>query len=326
MKILVRAPFSEKGLNALKTMFDEVTYDPWNATGKWYQDEETLDLLKREQPDVFVTELDRVKEETLSHYDGLKLLGVCRANPANVDVPRCTEKKLPILCTPARNAQAVAECLVGELLCFMRNIHVAADWEKQGNWQPGTTPYCMFTGNEIQGKKIGFVGFGAVGKAAAKLLRAFDTEIVFYDPFVEAFEDYEKVTLEELFESCDIVSIHLPVLPSTEKMIGKDLLERMKPTSIFVNTARSAVVDMQALYEVIHAGKIRGAVMDVMDHEPPTQEDMDRWTKENVLLTPHICGASHEVSDHHSDIMVQRLRDWLKQENLQRIVFNRDVL
>lgn len=326
MKILVRAPFSQKCLNELRELFDEVTYDPWNATGEWFQDDKTLELLQREKPDVFVTELDRVKEETLNNYPGLKVLGVCRANPANVDVGLCTQKGLPILCTPARNAQAVAECLVGELLCFLRNIHVAADWEKRGQWVAGTSPYCMFTGNEIQGKKIGFVGFGAVGKAAAKILRSFETEIVFYDPFVEAFEDYKKVSIEELFRSCDIVSIHLPVLPSTEKMINGDLLNLMKPEAVFVNTARSAVVDMEALYQVVHSGKIRGAVMDVMDHEPPTPEDMERWNKENVLLTPHICGASHEVSDHHSDIMTQRLRDWLQQKNLERIVFNRDVL
>ena len=326
MKVLVRAPFSEKCLKQLGEMFDEVKYAPWNETGEWYQDDKTLELLKREQPDVFITELDRVKEETLNGYTGLKVLGVCRANPANVDVSLCTEKGLPIVCTPARNAQAVAECLVGELLCYMRNIHVAAQWEREGNWVAGTTPYCMFTGNEIQGKKIGFVGFGAVGKAAAKLLRAFETEIVFYDPFVEAFEDYQKVELKELFSTCDIVSIHLPVLPSTEKMIDSKLLSLMKPNAIFVNTARSAVVDMDALYQVIHEGKIRGAVMDVMDHEPPTHEDMQRWNAENVLLTPHICGASHEVSDHHSDIMVQRLNSWLKQENLNRVVFNRDIL
>lgn len=326
MKVLVRAPFSQRRLEDLKSMFDEVKYDPWNATGQWYNDAETLELLQREQPDVFITELDRVQEQTLNHYGKLKVLGVCRANPANVDVKKCTEKKLPILCTPARNAQAVAECLVGELICFMRHIHIAADWERQGNWKPGTTPYCMFTGNEIHGKKIGFVGFGAVGKAAAKLLRAFHAEIVFYDPFVEAFEDYEKVTLEEVFRSCDIVSIHLPVLPSTEKMINAELLNMMKPNAIFVNTARSAVVDMDALYQVVHSKKIKGAVMDVMDHEPPTEDDMARWSQENVLLTPHICGASYEVSDHHSDIMIQRLDSWLKQENMKQIVFNKDVL
>lgn len=326
MKVLVRAPFSQRRLKDLGSMFDEVRYDPWNTTGKWYSDNETLDLLQREQPDVFITELDRIQEQTLNNYGKLKVLGICRATPANVDVKKCTEKKLPILCTPARNAQAVAECLVGELICFMRHIHIATEWEHQGNWKLGSNPYCMFTGNEIHGKKIGFVGFGAVGKATAELLRAFHAEIVFYDPFVASFKDYEKVTLEKLFQTCDIVSIHLPVLPSTQKMINKELLSMMKTDSIFVNTARSAVVDMDALYQIVHSKKIKGAVMDVMDHEPPTEDDITRWSQENVLLTPHICGASYEVTDHHSDIMTQRLDSWLKQQNLQQIVFNKDVL
>ena len=97
----------------------------------------------------------------------------------------------------------------------------------------------------------------------------------------------------------------------------------MKPTAIFLNTARSAVVDMDALYVAVCDKKIGGAVMDVMEHEPPTETDLEKWKLDNVLLTPHICGASYEVSDHHSDIMVERLKKWEKQEDAERIVFNR---
>lgn len=325
MKVLVRAPFSERGLSELRNMYDEVVYDPWNRTGEWFEDEKTSELLQREKPDIFITELDRVREKTLSSCKGLKLLGVCRANPANVDVESCTEAGIPILCTPARNAQAVAECAVGMTICYMRHVVEAASWERGGNWGKGEGPgpYYLFKGNELHGKKIGFVGYGAVGRAAAALFRAFSTEIVFYDPYVEKAEGAEKVSLEELFSTCDIVSIHLPVNDSTRKMIGGELIGLMKPSAIFLNTARSAVVDMDALYAAVRDKKIGGAVMDVMEHEPPTEEDLEKWDLENVLLTPHICGASYEVSDHHSDIMVERLKKWEKQEDMDRIIFNR---
>ena len=247
----------------MQTMYDEVVYDPWNKTGEWFEDEKTSELLQREKPDIFITELDRVREKTLRNCEGLKLLGVCRANPANVDVDGCTELGIPIICTPARNAQAVAECAVGMAICYMRHIADSAVWEKNGNWRTGEGPgpYYLFKGNELHGKKIGFVGFGAVGRAAAVLFKLLAQEIVFYDPYVDKADGARKVSLEELFSTCDIVSIHLPVNDSTRKMIGAEEIALMKPTAIFLNTARSAVVDMDALYVAVCDKKIGGAVM-----------------------------------------------------------------
>lgn len=314
MKVLVRAPFSRKGLDALKEMFGEVSYDPWDETGEWFEDERTLELLWKEQPDIFITELDRVREKTLNGYGRLKVLGVCRANPANVDMDGCGAKHLPVLCTPARNAQAVAESAVGMLLCFMRHLHEAAQWEKSGKWGGGKTPYYLFRGNEIQGKRIGFVGFGAAGRAAAKLLKGFETEILFYDPFVKAAKGYRKAELEEVFETCDILSIHLPINQTTRRMIGKDLIGKMKKEAIFLNTSRSAVVDMEALNQALRENRIKGAILDVLDHEPPTEKELELWKLENVLLTPHICGASYEVADHHSAIMIRQLKEWSDKE------------
>lgn len=316
MKVLVRAPFSQKGLDELRSLYDEVVYDPWNATGKWFEEDKTAELLQREQPDIFITELDRVTKHTLEHYSGLKLLGVCRANPANVDTAACAKAGLPIICTPARNAQAVAECAVAMTLFFMRRLGEAVEWERRGEWGKGPTPYHLFKGHELHGKQIGFVGFGAVGQAAARIFHAFGTKICFYDPYVPAAEGYSKVPLEKLFASCDIISIHLPVNDSTRKMIDADLIGRMKKDALFLNTARSAVVDMDALYEAVSKKKIQGALLDVLDREPPSAEDLEKWNLDNVLLTPHICGASYEVADHHSDIMTEQLKKWNSREAL----------
>lgn len=128
--------------------------------------------------------------------------------------------------------------------------------------------------------------------------------------------------LQELFAACDIVSIHLPVLPATEKLISRDLLYTMKPDAVFVNTARSAVVDMEALQDMAREKRIKGILLDVLNSEPPLPDDLKIIENDNVLLTPHICGATYEVTDHQSDIITERLKAWKKQEQLERIVYN----
>jgi D-3-phosphoglycerate dehydrogenase len=327
MKLLVRAPIIEERLKELKMHFEEVVYDPWTITGKRYYEDEMIQALKKHQPDVLITEMDRITKKVLANYDKLQAIGDCRANPANLDVDACTKAGIPILCTPARNGQAVAEMLVGLLINFMRNILPSVNWIKNGDWIEGTTPYYLWMGNELQGKKIGFVGFGAVGRASAKILEACGCKIYFYDPYVDFWkEEYTKCNLDEIFENSDIVSIHLPVLESTKRMINSELFSKMKKTAIFVNTARSAVVDECALMEVIRNKRIKGAILDVLDVEPPTKESIEIAKFPNVLLTPHICGATHEVTDHQSDIITERLLKWLSKEDLEEIVYNKSVL
>ena len=323
MKVYVRAPMSDKRLRELREIFKEVVYEPWNDTGERYYESEMLAHLLKVKPDILITELDRITDKVLDGYNGLQVIGDCRANPANIDINACNRHKIPVLCTPARNCQAVAEMLVGLLINFMRNILPAVQWAKEGNWKEGTTPYYLWMGNELQGKTVGFVGFGAVGHTAANLLKSFGCDILYYDPFVKADEDaFRRVGLEDIFRFSDIVSIHLPVNASTRNMIDRKLLSLMKSTAIFVNTARSAVVDNDALLEILKSNKIRGAILDVLPQEPPKAEEFNKFDLPNVLLTPHICGASYEVTDHQSDIIVDRLRNWMLKRDLERTVFN----
>lgn len=167
MKVYVRAPMSEIRLRELQELFEEVVYDPWNKTGERFYEKEMLEALKTVQPDILITELDRITEAVVSNYKGLKVIGDCRANPANIDIEACSAHGIPVLCTPARNATAVAEMLVGMLIAYMRKLLPATAWVRDGQWIEGTTPYYTWMGNELHGKHVGFVGFGAVGKAAA---------------------------------------------------------------------------------------------------------------------------------------------------------------
>ena len=244
MKVYVRAPYEEKCLEELKQVFDEVVYEPWTDTGLRYYEDEMLENLQRVQPDALITELDRVTEKVLENYKKLQFIGDCRGTPANLQVDACTKAGVPILCTPGRNTQAVAEMVVGLILTMYRKTIPSIQWVKDGKWVQGTTPYYLWMGNELQGKKVGFVGFGAISHAVAKILDGFECDISFYDPFVPGDEGhYKKASLEDIFSQSDIVTLHLPVLDSTRGMITEPLLRSMKKTALFVNAARSAIVE-----------------------------------------------------------------------------------
>ena len=326
MKVYVRAPYPENRLAELREMFDEVLYEPWTETGERYYEDEMLENLLKVQPDVLITELDRVTEKVLAGYKGLKVIGDCRATPANLDTAACTNAGVPVLCTPGRNNQAVAEMVVALIIMHMRHGLESIQWIKDGGWVQGTTSYFLWMGHELQGKKVGLVGFGAVAQAAAKILDGFDCEVCYYDYKGRPFGHYTPMSVEEIFKTCDIVSLHLPVSDSTRGLVNEKLLRSMKPDALFVNAGRSALVDTKALIRVLNDKAIAGAVIDVLDNEPPTPEDLEIMNCPNTILTPHICGASYEVTNHQADILNARLKKWLAGEDLARIVYNRDVL
>jgi D-3-phosphoglycerate dehydrogenase len=329
MKILVTAPYNDKGLDVLKTNLGEVIYRPWKPHGRAYNEAELMELLKETNAEALITEHDHVTEKVIRSYPDLKFIGVCRGTPSNVAISVATESGIPVFYTPARNAQAVAEMFISNVITFLRHTLASIEWLKKGNWGEGAhTSYLQFKGNELAGKTIGMVGFGAVGQRIADMTRCFPCDIQFYDPFLESTHpDYKKTTLEHIFQYSDIVSIHLPVNEQTKGMINKSLLSLMKPDAIFVNTARAIVVNRNDLLEVLENKRIRGAILDVFDHEPPDAIDQKIIHLPNVLATPHIAGATFEVEDHHADIMNEALFNWFLHENAStRLLVNKEIL
>jgi len=165
------------------------------------------------------------------------------------------------------------------------------------NWV-GSTPekfaYLQYKGPTLNGKRLGLVGFGAIGRETAKRALALTLEVVAYDPFVKQDQVTMPVTLvdlPELMQTSDFISVHLPVTPGTRGLISKDMLALMKPTSYLINTARAAVLDYDKLIDMLQKNEIMGAGLDVYPMEPLTDEspllDLD-----NVVLTPHIAGCS----------------------------------
>ena len=318
MKVLLTAPYeNEKALNELKGLFDEVIYRSWKPHGRAYNPEELIALLQETQVDALISEHDEITEEVLRANPHLKFVGICRGTPSNINLDVATELGIPVFNTPARNAQAVAEMFIANVITLMRNTIPAIDWLEGKNWGEGAhTSYLQFKGNELAGKKVGMVGFGAVGQHIARMLMSFPCEIFYFDPYyMDPNSEYKKVELEELFSSCDVIGIHLPVTAETKGMIDKKYLSLLNKDAIFVNTARATVVNREDLLEVIESGQIRGAVLDVFYNEPPDEIDYKMILNKNVIATPHIAGATHEVEDHHAFIMNNNLREFFHNGN-----------
>lgn len=313
MKVLLTAPYeNEKALKELEGLFDEVVYRSWKPHGRAYNPTELDALIKETGVDALISEHDEITAEVLRANPDLKFVGICRGTPSNIDLTVATELGIPVFNTPARNAQAVAEMFIANVITLLRNTIPSINWLEGKNWGEGAhTSYLQFKGNELAGKRVGMVGFGAVGQHIARMLVNFPCEIYYFDPYyTDENTTFKKVELTELFAECDVVGIHLPVTPETKGMIDRKYLSLMKADAVFVNTARATVVDRDDLLDIIENGKIRGAVLDVFYNEPPDEIDYKMILNKNVIATPHIAGATHEVEDHHAFIMNNNLREF----------------
>lgn len=319
MRILITAPYHEEGLKELEQQFGEIIYKSWKPNGRAYNEAELLELLASSKAEALITEHDLVTAAVIQANPHLQFIGVCRGTPSNVAVSTATELGIPVFFTPARNAQAVAEMFISNVIMLLRKTIPGMDWLKGRNWQAGAhDSYLHFKGNELAGKTIGLVGFGAIGQLIAKLVRNYPCNIQFYDPYVtEHDKAYRKLDIEEIFATSDIVSIHLPVTSETKGMINSSLLTKMKKDAIFVNTARAVVVKREDLLDVLEKNAIRGAVLDVFDNEPPDELDYRIIDHPDVIATPHLAGATFEVEDHHVAIMNAALHQWFAKGNRQ---------
>ena len=329
MRVLITAPYHEKAQQQLKEVFGEVVYKPWKPQGRAYNEKELIGLLNETGAEALITEHDQVTEVVVRSFPDLRFIGVCRGTPSNVSLGVASELNIPVFYTPARNAQAVAEMFIANVITLMRNIIPARQWLLDEKWEVGAhTSYLQFKGSELSGKTVGMIGFGAIGQRIAEMIKDFPCNIQYYDPFITfPNEDFKKVSLEEVFESSDIVSVHLPANEDTRDMIDRTVFTRMKSDAIFVNTSRAMVVKREDLLDALESNQIRGAILDVFDHEPPDALDYTIIHHPHVLATPHIAGATFEVEDHHADIMNAGLLSWFVQGRREtRLLANKELL
>ena len=230
-----------------------------------------------------------------------------------IDVDEATRRGIAVAYTPDYGATSVAEHALAMILALTRHIGQAFVSVREGRWEPG-----RFQGMELRGKTLGIVGLGPIGMEMARLGAGLGMRLVGWTRRASpdrARHGVTLVSLEELFSTSDVVTLHLAYTPESHGLVSRALLERMKPEAWFVNTARARLVDNDALVDLLRSGRIRGAALDVHDTEPPPADDVFR-TLPNVLLTPHIGYNTREAGSNMLRIAIATVEAFARGERL----------
>jgi D-3-phosphoglycerate dehydrogenase len=319
-RALVTAPFRGDGLAKLEGLAD-VVLDPWiDHTPLRLLDGEKLAAMVQEvEADILIVESDFVTDPV---YDlPLVAIGSCRGDPNNIDVAKATANSIPVLRAPGRNADAVAEITVALLFATNRRVIPAdADVRAGEVYRDGTIPYQRYRAWQLAGRTAGLVGLGAVGRAVKWRLEGLGMRVIAYDPYA----DEATHSLDDLLAEADVVSLHAAVTPETEGLIGADKFARMKDGAIFVNSARAQLHDTDALVAALQAGKLSGAGLDhFVGENLPVDHPLVAMS--NVVLTPHIGGATYDTEANHSRLIADGLETLLAGRRPDNIV-NPEVL
>jgi D-3-phosphoglycerate dehydrogenase / 2-oxoglutarate reductase len=301
-KALVTAPFRGEGLETLQGLA-EVVLDPWIDQDplRMYNSEQLAERIAKEGADILVVESDSVKGPVFEQP--LIAIGSCRGDPNNVDVEGATAKGIPVLRAPGRNADAVAEMTVALLFAVNRGV-VQGDRDVRENetYRNGTIPYQRYRAWQLAGQTAGIVGLGAVGRATKWRFEGLGMKVIAYDPY----NSEATHSLDDLLAESDVVSMHAMVTPETTGMIGADQFASMKDGAYYVNSARAMLHDTDALVAALQSGKLAGAGLDhfIGEHLEP---DHPLCSMTNVVLTPHIGGATYDTEANHSKLIADGL-------------------
>ena len=241
---------------------------------------------------IVIRSATRVTAEVLAASPSLRVVVRAGTGLDNVDVAAARARGVTVRNTPAANAVSVAELTLGLLLAFERHLAPAATDLRQGRWEK-----TKYAGREIAGRTLGLLGFGRIGREVALRARAFALEVRAHDPLIDCWPDgfdwVGRESFDGLLASADFLSLHLPLEPGTRHRIGAEALARMKPEAVLVNAARGGVVDEAALHAALVAGRLRGAILDVFEQEPPGENPLLGMPQ--VLATPHLGASTREA-------------------------------
>ncbi|MEA4811253.1 MAG: NAD(P)-dependent oxidoreductase [Anaerolineaceae bacterium] len=310
--IFASADLGDKSIEVLRSI-RHLTYQNYLETGQILSGTELIQALKGAQ--IFITEMDVLDAATLSQLPDLRVVFVCRGNPVNIDIAACSAAGIPVINTPGRNADAVADLTLAYMLALLRRMPEAAAFLHEPGGEAGdmgrmTQAFTGLRGDELWNKVVGLVGCGAVGRKVVERLLPFGAKVMVYDPFLDSDQisllGASKSSLEQLITQSDIISLHTAVNPETENMFSTEAFAQMKHGVYFINTARAALVNQPAMLQALKNGKIKGAALDVFAEEPPAAND-PLILLENVIATPHIGGNTNQLSEHQGMILIDDL-------------------
>ena len=272
-------------VNKIKKYFKDVNF---NFNGVRLDGEELIDFCK--DADAIIVGVEKINSSILKRLPNLKYIAKYGVGIDNIDIDSCKERGVIIGWTGGVNKRSVAELTLGYMLILMRNIFSSYSDLKKLRW-------IKDGGNSLYNKKIGIIGMGNIGQDLIKLLSVFDCEILANDisenSSLSKKLNFKYVTKEFLYRNSDIVTLHVPLTSSTKKMINTKVFNKMKNSSILINTSRGGVVCEKDLIDALKNKKIHSAALDVFQYEPLKNKELVRLS--NIICTPHIAGNSKEA-------------------------------
>ncbi len=301
MKIVVTPRgFAKCGLNNVKIMEDRGFCVEYNDTGNAYTKEEFYK--KTENVDGVIVGVESVDREYIDAHPRLKAVVKFGVGTDNIDVEYCKEKGIFVGRTVGSNSRSVAETAMSFVIADSKNLFESIADTREHGWS-------KMTGYEIEGKYIGIVGFGAIGKKVARMAYGLGMKVLAYDPYyidmetVKAF-DVEVVSFEDILKRSDFVSLHMPLTDETKNLVTLKDMKIMKPNAVLINTARGGIVNEADLCVALSEKIIKAAYFDVLVNEPP-REDEPLLGLPNFYLTPHIASRSKEAEKNTADMATQ---------------------
>ena len=247
----------------------------------------------------------------LEKAKNLKFIARVGAGMENIDTSKAQELGIKLINSPEGNKDAVAEHVIGTLLVLMNRLFISSNEVKKGIWLREEN-----RGEEILGKTFGIIGYGNMGKAVAKRLSGFGCKTIFYDIKPNLSDEFAaQVSLQELQENADILSLHTPLTENTLYMIDEEFISKMKKNFYFINTARGKNLKTSALVNALKSGKIKGACLDVLEYEKTSFENLETKNEdleyllnsEKAIITPHIAGWTHESKIKLAQVIVNKI-------------------
>jgi len=298
-------------------------YESWTETKKLYDPYELGARINKDEISILIVEADFIFQEVFETSEYLKFLGVCRTGLTHVDLDAATEHKVLVVNTPNRNAQAVAELTIGFMLSLVRQITLLDNYIKNGDWQDPVGAYIYYKGSELNGKTLGLIGLGRVGRIVSKLGNALGMNVIAHDPNVGHVGQRKYgcliVPFDRVVTESNFLSLHSPSSIENTPLIGDSEFSAMKQQSFLINTAAHDLIDEDALARHIISGHIAGAALDVHSAHPiPPSNPLLHL--ENVILTPHVGGATRETIDRYSSVMLNEILRYIDGTKPQHLV------
>ena len=316
MKIIVLDGY---GLNP-----GDLNWDGFEALGELTVYDRTLpsELMERAAgAEVLITNKTLITAENMADLPELKYIGVLATGYNVVDIDAAKARGIVVTNIPAYSTASVAQMVFAHILNITQRVGYYADENKQGRWTKNAD-FCYWDTQlvELQGKKMGIVGFGNIGQATARIAQAFGMEVCVYSskPQFVLPSGIKKMDLDELFAECDVISLHCPLTPDTKEMVNAERLSKMKSNAILINTGRGPLINEQDLADALNEGRIAAAGLDVLSVEPSV-EGNPLLTARNCFITPHIAWATLEARTRLMEIAVQNLKSYLNGQIINNV-------